>query len=283
MNKVDFLCYVKANNCNPNGDMDEGNRPKQDLDTGLGIMTDVCIKRRIRDAVNIMKEGEEGYDIYIKNDHIALETKVASVMEEFDIEKLMKMEATDRDAAIKDSLCSRYFDIRTFGAAVTYLANKRYCDGQLNGAVQISFAESLCPINPVRLTLTRVDVSTEADLKKKDREVGAKWIVPYGVYKFEGHISANVAEKNGFTEDDLELLIQAILKMYDFGYSASKTGMEVSKLIVFRHGSKYGDCSFRTLREAVHEEPVEDTPGRKDVKVTIDKAAIPESVEVIEY
>ena len=149
--------------------------------------------------------------------------------------------------------------------------------------MQVSFAESLYPINPVRLTLTRVDVSTEADLKKKDREVGAKWIVPYGVYKFEGHISANVAEKNGFTEEDLELLIQAILKMYDFGYSASKTGMEVSKLIVFRHGSKYGDCSFKTLREAVHEKPVEDTPGRKDVKVTVDKTAIPESVEVEEY
>ena len=283
MNKVDFICYIKAKNCNPNGDIDEGNRPKQDLDTGLGLMTDVCIKRRIRDAVNIMKEGEEGYDIYIKDDHIALETKVAGSISVLDPEKLMELSAPERNKKIKDKLCSQYFDIRTFGAAVTYLANKRYCDGQLNGAVQISFAESLYPINPVKVTITRVDVSTETDLKKKDREIGAKWIVPYGVYKFEGHVSANVAEKNGFSDEDLEVLIQAILKMYDFGYSSSKTGMEVSKLIVFRHGSKYGDCSFRTLREAICEEMVEEFPGRRDVKISVDRSILPEAVVVEEY
>lgn len=283
MNKVDFLCYVKARNCNPNGDLDDGNRPKQDIDTGLGLMTDVCIKRRIRDAVHLLKEGQTGYDLYIKDDHIALETKVAGSVSDLDPEKLMELSAPERDKKIKDRLCEQYFDIRTFGAAVTYLANKRYCDGQLNGAVQVSFAESLYPINPVKVTLTRVDVSTEADLKKKDREIGTKWIVPYGVYKFEGHVSANVAEKNGFSDEDLEVLIQALLKMYDFGYSSSKTGMEVSKLIVFRHGSKYGDCSFRTLREAVREELSEDVPGRKDVKISVDRSRLPESVVVEEY
>ena len=283
MKKVDFLCYVTAHNCNPNGDLADGNRPKQDLDTGLGLMTDVCIKRRIRDAVYLMKEGKDGYDLYIKDDHIALETKVAGSVSELDPEKLMELSASERDKKIKDKLCSQYFDIRTFGAAVTYLTTKRYCDGQLNGAVQVSFAESLHPINPINVTLTRVDVSTEADLKKKDREIGSKWIVPYGVYKFEGHVSANVAEKNGFSEEDLEVLIQAILKMYDFGYSSSKTGMEVSKLIVFRHGSKYGDCSFRTLREAICEEMVEEIPGRRDVKISVDRSMLPESVVVEEY
>lgn len=283
MRKVDFVCYLTANNCNPNGDLDEANKPRQDLDTGLGFMTDVCLKRKIRDAVNILKDGQPGYDIYIKNDHIALESKIAPMISELDAEKLMALETQERDKKIKSSLCSQYYDIRTFGAAITYLSSKRYSDGQINGAVQVSFAESLYPINPIQLSITRVDVSTEADLKKKDREIGTKWIVPYGVYKFEGHVSANVAEKNGFTEEDLDILIEAILKMYDLEYSSSKTGMEVSKLIVFRHNSKLGDCSFRQLKESIKEECIEDVPGRKEVRITVDKGMIPDSVKVEEY
>lgn len=214
MNKVDFICYIIVRNCNPNGDFEENNRPKQDLDTGLGIMTDVCIKRKIRDAVNVLRDGIPGYDMYIKNDHIALESKVSFMFPAEEEKHILSLTPAQRDSYIKGLLCSSYFDVRAFGAAVTYLANKRYCDGQMTGAVQIGFAESLEPITPVKHVITRVDVSTEADLKKKDRELGTKWTVPYAVYKFEGHVSAGMAKKNGFTEDDLSVLIEAIQKMF---------------------------------------------------------------------
>lgn len=283
MNKVDFICYIIVRNCNPNGDFEENNRPKQDLDTGLGIMTDVCIKRKIRDTVNVLRDGIPGYDMYIKDDHIALESKVSFMFPAEEEKNILSKTPAQRDSYIKGLLCASYFDVRAFGAAVTYLANKRYCDGQMTGAVQIGFAESLEPITPVKNVITRVDVSTEADLKKKDREVGAKWTVPYAVYKFEGHVSAGMAKKNGFTEDDLSVLIEAIQKMYDFGYSSSKTGMEVSKLIVFRHGSELGDCRFKQLRDSVKEEFIENIPGRREVVITVDKSMIPDTVKVEEY
>ena len=204
-------------NGNPNGDPDNGNAPRVDLDTGHGIVTDVCLKRKIRNYVETVRENEAGYQIYIK-EGVPLNASDALAFAELSIDEkkipALKKDDPSLDMKIRDFMCSRFFDIRTFGAVMTTFVKANLNCGQVRGPVQFSFAKSVDPIIPQSLTITRVAITTEKDAEKKKTEMGRKEIVPYGLYRAEGFVSANLARKvTGFSEDDLELLWEAILNM----------------------------------------------------------------------
>lgn len=243
-NKYDFAIIFDVENGNPNGDPDAGNMPRVDPETGNGIVTDVCLKRKIRDYVDTVKEGEDGYKIYIKSG-VTLNKKDQSAFENFDIEvetdkkkmqdkiKGLKKTDPDLDLKIRDFMCQEFFDIRTFGAVMTtFVANNMNC-GQVRGPVQLSFARSVDPVVPQEVTITRCAVTTESDAENKVNTMGNKFIVPYGVYIAEGYISANLARKvTGFSEDDLELLWNAIINMFEFDHAAARGKMAVRKLVI---------------------------------------------------
>lgn len=251
MNKIDFIGFIECRNANPNGDIDEDNRPRQN-DDGYGYMTDVCIKRRIKDCVKTLKADNPRYKLYIENDRIPLETKANKFVEENGTyEKIKEMSAEEKFKMVKNGFKAEYFDIRTFGGVISSFTKDKYLDGQMRGCVQISFAQSLDPISPEQLTISRVSVQTEKDAKEKSSELGKKWIVPYGVYMFNGHIDPFAAEKNGFTEEDKETLFDAIMKMYDFNQSASSTGMSVLKIFILEHENQLGKCGFRKIMNAL--------------------------------
>lgn len=251
MNKIDFIGFIECRNANPNGDIDEAGRPRQN-DDGFGYMTDVCIKRRIKECAKILKQGDPRYKLYIDNDRIALETKAEKfVVENGGGELIKKMSTKEKADLVKDKFKAEYFDIRTFGGVISSFIKEKYLDGQIRGCVQISFAQSLDIISPEQLTISRVSVQTEKDSKEKNKELGKKWIVPYGIYMFEGHINPFAAEKNGFTEEDKNILFESILKMYDYELSSSSTGISVLKIFIFEHGNQLGKCSFRNIMECL--------------------------------
>lgn len=278
MNKVDFVGFIEVRNSNPNGDVDMGNMPRQN-DDGYGYMTDVCIKRKIRDAVALNMQDTEGYDLYIQNDYVALQTKAMEPVDAMDEEKFETMPADEKSAYLREYMLKKYFDIRAFGAVITTYTKNRWTDGQMKGAVQISFAESLEPIQPTELTITRVDVSTEKDKETKDHDMGAKWIVPYGMYRFEGHVSADLANKAGFTDEDLEALLDGIWNMYENNKSAAQSDITVKNLFVFKHDSRLGNCRFSDLDKLIHIERTETPLGKKTYDIHLE-GETPTGVEV---
>lgn len=281
MNKVDFVGFIEVRNSNPNGDIDAGNMPRQD-DDGYGYMTNGCIKRKIRDAAALRMQGKEGYALYIENDNIALEAKAMEPAILMDVDKLEKMPADERAAYLKDYVLKKYFDIRAFGAVLTTYSTKKWTDGQMKGPVQITFAESLEPVDPKELTISRVSVTTEKDKKLKDHELGKKWIVPYGVYRFEGHISADLAEKAGFTEEDLEVLLDAVWNMYENTKSDSQSDISVKNLFVFEHGSRLGNCRFSDLNKLIKVEKNTTQFGRDTYDIHLD-GNVPDGVKTRVY
>lgn len=278
MNKVDFVGFIEVRNSNPNGDVDMGNMPRQN-DDGYGYMTDVCIKRKIRDAVALNMQDTEGYDLYIQNDYVALQTKAMEPVDAMDEEKFETMPADEKSAYLREYMLKKYFDIRAFGAVITTYTKNRWTDGQMKGAVQISFAESLEPIQPTELTITRVDVSTEKDKETKDHDMGAKWIVPYGMYRFEGHVSADLANKAGFTDEDLEALLDGIWNMYENNKSAAQSDITVKNLFVFKHDSRLGNCRFSDLDKLIRVERAETPLGKKTYDIHLE-GETPTGVEV---
>ena len=209
-NRYEFVVFFDVENGNPNGDPDAGNMPRIDPETGYGLVTDVCLKRKIRNYVEMAKEGETGYRIYIK-DGVPLNTsdKEACAFVGVDADKLKDAKKKDEhlDEKLRDFMCRNFYDIRTFGAVMTTFVKGALNCGQVRGPVQLGFARSVDPIMPQEVTITRVAITTEADAEKKGTEMGRKYIVPYGLYRVEGYISANLARKTtGFSEDDLNLL-----------------------------------------------------------------------------
>ncbi len=206
-NRYDFIVYFDVENGNPNGDPDAGNLPRVDPEQGYGIVTDVCLKRKIRNYVELVKEDEPGFDIYIK-EGVPLNSSDMRALESVGID------TSKSDTAIKDAvkkMFSNCFDIRTFGAVMTTFVKNNLNCGQVRGPVQLTFARSVDPIIPQEVTITRVAITTEADAEKKGTEMGRKHIVPYGLYRCEGFVSAALAEKTtGFSEADLELLWESI-------------------------------------------------------------------------
>jgi CRISPR-associated protein Csd2 len=258
-NRYEFIILYDVENGNPNGDPDAGNMPRTDPETSHGIVTDVCIKRKIRNYVDLIKEGETGFDIYIKQDAPLNEKDVETVEEVKD--------DLNKDRLFREKMCQKYFDIRTFGAVMT-TAGKKKADvklkntaGQVRGPVQLAFGRSVDPIRPAQISTTRMAVTKVDDFydKNKSNTFAPKHIVPYGLYRQEGFISANLAQKvTGFSEEDLELLWTAILNMFEFDRSAARGKMTLRELIIFKHDDPLGNTSSHKLFDLVEVQRNED-------------------------
>ena len=284
-NRYEFVILFDVENGNPNGDPDAGNMPRTDPETGCGLVTDVCLKRKIRNYVETVKEDATGYRIYVK-DGVPLNRSDAEACAYLNVAaddkalKKAKKDDPELDRKLRDWMCANFFDIRTFGAVMTTFVKGALNCGQVRGPVQLGFAKSVDPIVPQEVTITRVAITTEADAEKKDTEMGRKYIVPYGLYRCEGYISANLARKTtGFSEEDLELLWTAILNMFEIDHSAARGNMAVRELIVFRHDSELGNAPAYRLFEGVRVEKKPDVlvpRSYSDYTVQVDPA--PEGV-----
>lgn len=280
-NKNDFVYVFDVQDGNPNGDPDAGNLPRIDAETGEGLVTDVCIKRKVRNYVQVAKrteEGqEEGYDIFIKEKAV-LNDEIDKAHDDSEVKA-----AKDKTAAARKFMCKNYYDIRTFGAVMSTGKNA----GQVRGPIQITFARSADPIATAEHSITRVAVATpkEAENQKgENHTMGRKATIPYGLYVCHGFISANLAKQTGFSEDDLNLFFEALKNMFDIDRSAARGLMSAQKLIVFRHDSELGNAPANKLFDLVHIEKTTDAAPRsfKDYKVTIDKEHVPAGVTVEE-
>lgn len=286
-NRYEFVILFDVENGNPNGDPDAGNMPRVDPETGLGLVTDVCLKRKIRNYVETVKEDATGYRIYIK-DGVPLNRSDAEAYAALDVTektvKAKKKENPDLDRNIRDWMCANFYDIRTFGAVMTTFVKAALNCGQVRGPVQMGFARSVEPVVPQEVTITRVAITTEADAENKGTEMGRKYIVPYGLYRCEGYISANLARKTtGFSEKDLELLWEAILNLFEHDHSAARGKMAVRELIIIKHDSELGCAPAHKLFDTVkvtRTHPEDITPARsyQDYVVTVDEAALPDGV-----
>lgn len=298
-NKYDFIVLFDVENGNPNGDPDAGNMPRVDPETGLGLVTDVCLKRKIRNYVETWAGVEHrniSYGIYVKeneylvnNDNRALEDAQVKALEKRLSEigkeskkgiKGDKRETLDeRDKAVVGFMCRNFYDIRAFGAVMTTFTQGDYNCGQVRGPVQLGFARSIDPINPQGGTVTRVTATKEGTPKGI---VGPKYIVPYALYKVEGHVSANLARKTtGFSEEDLELLWKAIINMFENDHSAVRGNMAVRELIVFKHSNELGNAPAYKLFERVkvsRKEEVKVPRVYEDYTVEVDTESLPNGV-----
>ena len=287
-NRYDFVILFDVENGNPNGDPDAGNMPRIDPETGLGIVTDVCLKRKIRNYVETVKEDAPGYKIYIK-ENIPLNTSDKTAYTELNIDEKKVKEAKkadpELDEKIRDFMCREFYDIRTFGAVMTTFVKAALNCGQVRGPVQLGFARSVDPIVPQEVTITRIAITTESDAEKKSTEMGRKHIVPYGLYRAEGYVSANLARKaTGFSDEDLALLWDAIINMFEHDHSAARGKMAVRELIVFKHDSELGNApSYKLfdLIKAVRKDI--SSPPRKyeDYLVEVQDNMLPEGVSII--
>ena len=286
-NRYEFVILFDVENGNPNGDPDAGNMPRVDPETGLGLVTDVCLKRKIRNYVETVKEDTDGYRIYIK-DGVPLNRSDAEAYAALDVTdkavKEKKKADSHLDEKIWDWMCANFYDIRTFGAVMTTFVKAALNCGQVRGPVQLGFARSVEPVMPQEVTITRVAITTEADAEKKGTEMGRKYIIPYGLYRCEGYVSANLARKTtSFSEEDLELLWQAILNMFEHDHSAARGKMAVRELIIFKHNCELGCAPAWKLFESVKVERTDRddaAPARSygDYRVTVDESALPTGV-----
>lgn len=289
-NRYDFVMLFDCENGNPNGDPDAGNLPRVDPETQHGLVTDVCLKRKIRNYVSLVMDGVPGYQIYISSGSSLNEKdqKALNYLGIDDIKSIKKKESkegsSEYDKKIRDFMCKNFFDIRTFGAVMTTFVSGSLNCGQVTGPVQITFAKSVDPIMPMEITIARNAITTEKDAKEKRTELGKKFIVPYGLYRAEGFISANQAQRTtGFSQEDLELLWEAITNMFEVDHSATRGKMVLRELIVFKHSSAFGNCPSHKLFDLVQvkrKENVEVPRSFDDYIVTIDEDKIPETVEL---
>lgn len=287
-NRYEFVYLFDVTNGNPNGDPDAGNLPRIDPETNQGLVTDVCLKRKIRNYVNLEKEDAQGYNIYMQEKSV-LNKQHEKAYEALGIKpesgKLPKDEARARE--LTQWMCKNFFDIRAFGAVMTTGVN---C-GQVRGPIQLAFANSIDPVVPLEMSITRMAVTTEKEADKQsgdNRTMGRKHIVPYGLYRAHGFVSAKLAERTGFAEDDLELLWRSLANMFEHDRSAARGEMAARKLIVFKHENTLGNAPAHKLFDTVNVERVEgeaDTPARSfsDYHVNINRDAIPAGVEIIEH
>ena len=287
-NRHEFVILFDIENGNPNGDPDAGNMPRIDPETGYGLITDVCLKRKIRNYVETVKEDEPGYSIYIKED-VPLNRSDNKAFEYLGVNektvKELKKKDPDADLKIRDFMCRNFYDIRTFGAVMTTFVKASLNCGQVRGPVQLGFARSIDPIVSQEVTITRVAITTEKDAENKSTEMGRKNIVPYALYRVEGYISANLARKvTGFSEDDLELLWEALINMFENDHSAARGKMAVRELIVFKHSKELGDCPAYKLFDSVEVKRKEEVvyPRKyQDYTINICEDMIPDTVELI--
>lgn len=282
IHRHEFTIFFDVQNGNPNGDPDMGNMPRIDPETGHGIVTDVCLKRKVRNYVEITREQGEGHRIYVTEGAVLNEQhrKAYRSVREEDVEKLKELKPKDRAEAalLTHWMCDNFYDVRTFGAVMTTKVN---C-GQVRGPVQFTFARSIDPIFSQETTITRQAVTQEG--AEKEREMGRKHIVPYALYRMDGYVSGHLAEKTHFGPQDLELLWESLEHMFEHDRSASRGQMALRKLIVFEHASKLGNAPAHRLFERIEARKVVDAPARSysDYAITLNSEGLPEGVTVTE-
>lgn len=277
-NRFDFVFVFDVKDGNPNGDPDAGNLPRVDAETGMGLVTDVCLKRKVRDYVQVSKNCAEGYDIFIKEKAV-LNTLIDKAHEDEDVK-----EAKDKTMAARDFMCKKYYDIRTFGAVMSTGKNA----GQVRGPIQLTFARSTDPIIASEHSITRMAVATEKEAEKQsgdNRTMGRKATIPYGLYVGYGFVSANLAKQTGFSEEDLDLFWEALKNMFDVDRSAARGLMSAQKLIVFKHDSELGNAPANKLFDLVKIEKKDNNDVPRsffDYNVTIDTEKLPQGVTIEE-
>ena len=293
-NRYDFVLFFDVANGNPNGDPDAGNLPRMDPETSQGLVSDVAIKRKIRNYVATTHESEAGHNIYMSERAVLNEQHKKAYAAEGLESKPKKLPKEEEDARrLTKWMCDNFFDIRTFGAVMTTEVNA----GQVRGPVQFTFARSEEPILPLEISITRSSVTNEKD-RDKERTMGRKHIVPYGLYRAHGYINAKLAEKTGFSESDLETLWAALRDMFDLDRSAARGEMATRRLIAFQHESPLGNAPAHKLFDRVTVSrmaqdkafPIGDPkipslpPARafSDYRIDLDSADLPSGISIVE-
>lgn len=272
-NRIDFVYIFDVQDGNPNGDPDAGNLPRVDAETGLGLVTDVCLKRKVRNYVDVAKAGVPGYDIFIQEAAV-LDNRVEEIYATDAVKK--EKEKDKRKMTAKTALCDKYYDIRSFGAVIATKDKQ----GQVRGPIQLTFARSVDPIFSHTHAITRMAVTKEAD-KDKERTIGRKSTVPYGLYVAHGFISANLAKQTGFSDEDLTLFWSALENMFDNDRSAARGLMSARGLIVFEHSSELGNAPANKLFDrvkVVRKDDVVTPRGIDDYSITVDEEDMPSGV-----
>lgn len=279
-NRYDFVILFDVENGNPNGDPDAGNAPRVDAESGYGYITDVCLKRKIRNYVELAKEGMPGYNILIKPDR-SLNAKFTEAYEAEGLKTKNKGKNTDDVKKAREYMCRTYFDVRTFGAVMS--TGDDPC-GIVRGPVQINFARSISPVNIQDVTITRQARTTDDRKETGDTEMGRKSVIPYALYRAEGYISAALANKStDLSEEDVELLWTAMVNMFENDHSAARGKMCMRKLYVFKHENILGNCPSHILFDKITVQEKENVLPRTfaDYVITVDET-MPAGVELIQ-
>lgn len=267
--RYDFILYFDVKDGNPNGDPDAGNLPRIDAETGNGIVTDVCLKRKVRNYVQITKNGAPGYDIFVKEKAV-LNKEIDSVYKDLNIDANAKKPAKGEDVEKgREGMCRKFFDIRTFGAVLSTGANA----GQVRGPVQLTFARSVEPIVAFEHSITRMAVTREEEIDK-ERTMGRKYTVPYGLYRAYGFLSPHFAASTGFSAEDLDLFWEALMQMFEVDRSAARGLMSTRRLVIFEHnsalGSKPADELFRRVEAKRKDDSTAPARDFSDYAITLD-------------
>lgn len=277
-NRIDFVYIFDIQDGNPNGDPDAGNLPRVDPETGLGLVTDVCLKRKVRNYVQVAKQGQDGFDIFIREGAILNN----AIDQSYEAPKVKGAKTQDKSLAARQVMCQRYFDVRTFGAVMSTGKNA----GQVRGPIQLTFARSVSPINAMEHSITRMAVTTEKEAQKQEggnRTMGRKSTVPYGLYICHGFISANLAKQTGFSTDDLQLFFDALRNMFDLDRSAARGLMSARRLIVFEHSSELGNAPANLLFDRVTVTPNTDVPRAfADYSINVNADNLPAGITIQE-
>lgn len=279
-NKYDFVFFFDVQDGNPNGDPDAGNLPRLDPETGHGIVTDVCLKRKLRNFVQLAKSGQNGYEIFVKEKAI-----LNNIIDQaHDHPKVKDKKGGDKTDAAREYMCQRFFDVRAFGAVMSTGKNA----GQVRGPVQLTFSRSQDPILPLEHTITRVAVATAEEAEKQEgetRTMGRKATVPYALYRCHGFVSAALARQTGFTSEDLEILWEAFEKMFYEDRSAARGLMSKRALKIFQHQSLLGNAPAQELFGRVSarlKDPSRPPRCFEDYEIVVDRGNMPSGVTLIE-
>jgi len=266
--RYDFVLFFDVQDGNPNGDPDAGNLPRVDAETGMGLVTDVCIKRKVRNYVQIVKEMKRPFDIFVKEKAV-LNSLIDEAHEQ---ENIKSKEKNDKTEPARKWMCAQYYDIRTFGAVMTTGKNA----GQVRGPIQLTFARSLEPVVALEHSITRVAKTTEERAETGGSEMGRKYTVPYGLYRAHGFVSPYLANQTGFSQEDLDLFWESLQKMFDHDHSAARGLMTTRALIVFEHGTALGTENATTLFERVTSKRSTNGPARQfsDYQILLDNQQV---------
>ena len=278
-NRYDFVYLFDVQDGNPNGDPDGDNAPRTDYETGQGLVTDVCLKRKVRNYVQIKMGEDQLNQIFVKEGAV-LNNEIKKAYKALDLKPKEKGKESDNKDKARQYMCEHYYDIRTFGAVMSTGDNA----GQVRGAVQLTFARSIDPVMTSEHTVTRMAVTDEKD-KDKERTMGRKATVPYGLYRAHGFISAALARETTFSEDDLDLLWEALKNMFDLDRSAARGLMAARRLIVFKHDDDLGNAPAHKLFELVKVEAKDPSrPARSfsDYEITVDESKLPKGVQLLD-